>query len=76
MNMTEARGRLADAELSDREAEVLTRVSYGRSNTEIGRDLYISTMTVKSHLARIFAKLGARDRAHAVAIAFRKGMIQ
>ena len=43
----------------------------GKSNAEIGRELFVSEDTVKTHARRLFRKLGARDRAHAVAAAFR-----
>ena len=42
---------------------------------EIGRDLFVSEDTVKTHARRLFRKLGARDRAHAVASAFRAGLV-
>lgn len=58
-------------DLSDREIEVLRRVSEGRSNREIGNELGLSALTVKSHLARISRKLGTGDRAQLVAIAIR-----
>jgi DNA-binding NarL/FixJ family response regulator len=50
-------------------------MSDGKSNAEIGRDLYVSEDTVKTHARRLFRKLGARDRAHAVASAFRAGLV-
>ena len=48
-------------------------MSRGRSNSEIGRELYLSEDTVKTHARRLFRKLGAADRAHAVAVGFRWG---
>lgn len=62
-------------QLSDREAQVLTGLTEGKHNAEIGRDLCLSEDTVKTHMKRLYRKLGARDRAHAVAIAFRTGLI-
>jgi len=57
-------------QLSAREAEVLGLMARGRSNAEIAADLYLSVATVKSHVNALFAKLPARDRAHAIAIAY------
>jgi DNA-binding CsgD family transcriptional regulator len=62
-------------ELSAREVEVLQGVADGRSNGDIAVDLQISPLTVKSHLARIGRKLGTGDRAHAVLLALRAGVI-
>jgi len=55
--------------LTPREAEVLELIAAGRSNTEIARELFLTVATVKSHVNAIFAKLPARDRAQAMAIA-------
>jgi DNA-binding CsgD family transcriptional regulator len=57
------------------ELVVLERVAAGRGNTDTGRDLYLSTDTVKSHMRRMFAKLGAYDRSHLVALAFVRGYL-
>ena len=62
-------------ELSAREIEVLQGVADGRSNGDIAARLQISPLTVKSHLARIGRKLGTGDRAHAVLLALRAGVI-
>lgn len=62
-------------ELSSREIEVLRLVADGRSNKWIGQELALSSLTVKSHLARIGRKLGTGDRAHMVALAMRAGVI-
>jgi DNA-binding NarL/FixJ family response regulator len=62
-------------ELTERELQVLRGMADGKSNAEIGRDLYVSEDTVKTHARRLFRKLGARDRAHAVASAFRAGLV-
>lgn len=56
-------------QLTPREAEVLERIAAGRSNAEIAAELYLGVATVKSHVNAIFAKLPARDRAQAIAIA-------
>jgi DNA-binding CsgD family transcriptional regulator len=59
------------AQLSDRELEVVDLIANGFTNGEIGTRLFLSEETVKSHLRNILAKLGAKNRAHAVALAFR-----
>jgi DNA-binding NarL/FixJ family response regulator len=64
-----------DTPLSRRESEILQRVAYGATTKEVARDLGISAHTVKTHLERIFEKLGANDRAQAVAIALRRGLV-
>jgi DNA-binding NarL/FixJ family response regulator len=64
-----------DAPLSRRETEILQKVAYGATTREVAHDLGISAHTVKTHLERIFDKLGANDRAQAVAIALRMGLV-
>ena len=61
--------------LSMREMQVLTGMSHGKSNAQIGRDLYLSEDTIKTHARRLFRKLSAKDRAEAVAIGFRRGIM-
>jgi DNA-binding NarL/FixJ family response regulator len=61
--------------LSRRESQILQKVAYGATTKEVAHDLGISPHTVKTHLERIFEKLGANDRAQAVAIALRKGLV-
>ena len=61
--------------LSPREVEVLRLVSTGCTNAEIGRALYISEATVKTHLLRAFAKLGVSDRTAAVTAALALGIL-
>lgn len=56
-------------QLTAREAEVLELVGHGKSNPEIAADLYVSVVTVKTHINAIFAKLALRDRAQAIALA-------
>jgi DNA-binding NarL/FixJ family response regulator len=68
--------RRPEAPLSKREAEILQKVAYGATTKEVAHDLGISPHTVKTHLERIFEKLGANDRAQAVAIAIRKGLVE
>ncbi len=60
--------------LTEREAEVLALIAQGRSNGEIAADLYVAETTVKTHVNRIFAKTGSRDRTQAAAYAHRHGM--
>jgi len=66
-------GPLPDG-LTAREAEVLALLAAGLSNTEIAHRLFGSNATVKTHINRIFAKTGARDRAQAVRYAYRTGL--
>jgi DNA-binding NarL/FixJ family response regulator len=61
--------------LTDREAEVLRLIAAGLSNPEIAARLFVSEATVKTHINRIFAKTGSRDRPQAIAYAHRHGMI-
>ena len=68
------RGQKPPGGLTAREAEVLTLLAAGLSNAEIGKRLYLSNATVKTHINRIFAKTGARDRAQAVRYAYQHGL--
>jgi DNA-binding NarL/FixJ family response regulator len=61
--------------LSAREREVLALVAKGTSNREIARVLFISEATVKTHLTHLYAKLGVKDRAAAVAVAYDRGIL-
>ncbi|MFE9921849.1 response regulator [Streptomyces sp. NPDC005774] len=63
------------APLSAREREVLALVARGTSNRETARELFISEATVKTHLTHLYAKLGVRDRAAAVAVAYERGIL-
>jgi DNA-binding NarL/FixJ family response regulator len=51
-------------------------MSNGRSNAQIGQELFLSEDTIKTHARRLFRKLGAADRAQAVAIGLRRGLIR
>ena len=62
-----------DGVLTPREADVLRLIAAGRSNREIARALFVTEATVKTHVNRIFAKTGARDRAQAVSYAYTHG---
>jgi DNA-binding NarL/FixJ family response regulator len=62
--------------LSKREREILQKVADGATTRQVATDLGISPHTVKTHLERIFEKLGANDRAQAVAIAIRTGIVR
>jgi DNA-binding NarL/FixJ family response regulator len=62
-------------ELTQRELQVLTGMSAGKSNAQIGRDLFLSEDTIKTHARRLFRKLEVGDRAQAVAAGFRFGFV-
>jgi len=67
--------RLSKPSLTIREQEVLTRIAEGKSNQEIGKHLFITEGTVKSHINRILAKLEVNDRTQAVLVALRSGWV-
>lgn len=62
--------------LSDRELQVLRGMTDGLTNGAIAAELFLSEDTVKTHIRRLFRKLGATDRAHAVARGFRQGLLR
>jgi DNA-binding NarL/FixJ family response regulator len=65
----------AHEQLTPREGEVLALVAKGMSNPEIGKRLFIGEATVKTHLLKIFAKLGVDDRTAAVTVAMERGIL-
>ena len=72
----QSNGGIGEVQLTKREIEVLVGMSNGRSNAQIGQELYLSEDTIKTHARRLFRKLGAADRAQAVAIGLRRGLIR
>ncbi|MES4909148.1 MULTISPECIES: response regulator transcription factor [unclassified Streptomyces] len=64
------------AELTDREREVMALVGIGLSNEEIARRLVVSPLTAKTHVSRTMIKLGARDRAQLVVLAYESGLVR
>jgi len=77
-----ARPRAADtaaspfADLTERESEVARAVARGLSNAEIGKELFLSEATVKTHVTRVLTKLGVRDRVQIVVAAYESGLVQ
>jgi DNA-binding NarL/FixJ family response regulator len=63
-------------ELTEREMQVLHGMAQGKSNAQIGRELYLSEDTIKTHARRLFRKMGVGDRAQAVASGFRVGLVR
>jgi DNA-binding NarL/FixJ family response regulator len=67
--------RTTEVRLTERELQVLRGMSQGKSNGQIGRELYLSEDTIKTHARRLFRKLEVKDRAQAVAHGFRQGLV-
>jgi DNA-binding NarL/FixJ family response regulator len=67
--------RTRDDRLTDRELQVLTAIARGGTNREVARDLLVSEATVKTHLLHLYPKLGVRDRAAAVRVAYERGLL-
>lgn len=70
------RGRAASGALSAREREVLTLIAQGRSAPEIAEHLFLGVTTVRTHMQHIYDKLGVSERASAVAVAARRGLLE
>jgi two-component system, NarL family, nitrate/nitrite response regulator NarL len=70
------RATTSSAPLSDREREILVRFARGESVPAIGKALFLSTSTVKTHVQRLYERLGVNDRAAAVAEGMRRGLIE
>ncbi len=68
--------RVALADLTRRENEVLIQMAYGASNTEIASLFVVSEATVKTHVGRVLAKTGSRDRVQAIVLAYRAGLVE
>jgi DNA-binding NarL/FixJ family response regulator len=72
---SEAARRERFADLTDRELEIVRLLTRGLSNAEIGRELFVSEATVKTHVTRVLQKLGVRDRVQAVVLAYETGFV-
>lgn len=77
------RGRVSDPvlrasvdRLTERERDVLIHISRGATNTDIAHALHLGESTVKTHIGRVFAKLGVSDRAQAVVVAYQSGLVR
>lgn len=75
VEMHNAAIRVQTPSLTPRERECLDRIAQGFTDVEIARQLYLGANTVKSHLKTLYVKLGARNRAHAVSLAWQCGLL-
>lgn len=75
MPFTSTPSRTRSGSLSERECEVLEQIARGHSIEDISSDLFLSPHTVRTHIKNILRKMGARTRAHAVAMAISDGII-
>jgi DNA-binding NarL/FixJ family response regulator len=73
---TELAEHATDEALSEREVDVLRQIAAGNSNKQIADHLFVAEATIKSRVTNILSKLGASDRAHAVTIALKRGIIE
>jgi DNA-binding CsgD family transcriptional regulator len=73
---TERNGRASGRQVTPRELEVLALIADGNSTSEIAERLWITEETVRTHVRRLFERLEARTRAHAVSIAYREGFLE
>lgn len=62
--------------LSEQDSELLRLIARGRTNSEIAQDLGLTPATVKTYVSRLFTKIGARDRTHAVVLAYESGLVR
>ena len=76
VTLTDAPDTAQLSPLTDREREVLTLVGQGLTNDEIGRALFLSPLTAKTHVSRIMSKLLARDRVQLVVVAYETGLVK
>ena len=76
LRRVEPRGTVDIERLTGRERDVLRLVATGATNLEIAAQLHMGERTVKTHISSIFTKLDARDRAAAIVIAYRSGLVE
>lgn len=64
------------SQVSPRELQCLRLIAAGNSNRDIGKLMHLSEFTIKTHVGRLYRRLGARDRAHAVALGYERGLLE